>query len=128
MPSKPKTHRISKGKSHKDELRRKRDIKQAKIRQSKRMYNTGSKAWRSIRSNQLSQHPLCADCLDKGMTRAANVVDHIDGNSWNNDSSNLQSLCDKCHNVKTAKYDGGFGRKPKQTTKNTHGNTDRGVG
>ncbi|KAA3639437.1 MAG: HNH endonuclease [Proteobacteria bacterium] len=119
MPSKPKTHRISKGKSHKDELRRKRDIKQAKIRQSKRMYNTGSKAWQSIRNSQLSQYPLCADCLDKGLTRSANVVDHIDGNSWNNDPSNLQSLCSTCHNRKTALYDGGFGRKTSKTHTDT---------
>ena len=116
MPSKPKTHKTTKSaKSHKEQLKHKRAVKQAKVRQSKRMYNTGSKAWQSIRNNQLSQYPLCADCIDKGLTRSANVVDHIDGNSWNNDLSNLQSLCASCHNRKTALYDFGFGREPKST-------------
>ena len=28
-------------------------------------------------------------------------VDHIDGDRWNNDPSNLQTLCANCHRLKT---------------------------
>ena len=36
-------------------------------------------------------------------------VDHIDGDRWNNDPSNLQTLCANCHRLKThtnRDYDG----------------------
>ncbi len=44
-----------------------------------------------------------------GSTRAGNVVDHVDGDSWNNAPANLQTLCPSCHSTKTAKFDCGFG-------------------
>lgn len=28
-------------------------------------------------------------------------VDHVDGNKWNNDKSNLMTLCANCHRLKT---------------------------
>ncbi len=37
----------------------------------------------------ISQHPSQID------------IDHIDGNHFNNDPSNLQSLCANCHRLKT---------------------------
>jgi 5-methylcytosine-specific restriction protein A len=39
----------------------------------------------------------------------ANEVDHVDGDSFNNAPSNLQSLCKPCHSAKTVKENGGFG-------------------
>lgn len=44
-----------------------------------------------------------------GSTRAGNVVDHVDGDSWNNAPANLQTLCWAHHSAKTARQDGGFG-------------------
>lgn len=62
--------------------------------------------WRKLRAAYRRAHPLCEECLRKGRTEPANVVDHIkeitDGGDpldWNN----LQSLCRACHNRKTAK-------------------------
>jgi len=48
---------------------------------------------------------------------AALVVDHIQPHKGNDDlfwdASNWQSLCEACHNLKTATEDGGFGNQPR---------------
>lgn len=65
-----------------------------------------SKDWRNMRRSYISRNPLCVDCLSRGLLRPADVVDHIierkDDDSLRLDSSNLQSLCHKCHNIKSA--------------------------
>lgn len=72
--------------------------------------------WRKFRDRYVKENPLCLHCLKEGKLTPTQVVDHIVPHKgdkelfWNND--NHQSLCVKCHNEKTAKYDGGFGRKP----------------
>lgn len=76
----------------------------------KRKYNTGSTIWRRIRMAQLHKEPLCQDCSTSANPVPAIAVDHVDGNSHNNRSDNLRSLCTSCHSVKTNKYDGGLGR------------------
>ena len=70
-----------------------------------------STAWSTIRARQLSAQPLCAGCLESGIVRAANTVDHVFPwrrigpfaflqNRW-------QSLCPECHSLKTAaEHDG----------------------
>ena len=74
----------------------------------KERLHTGSKAWLVIRKAALDRDEYtCAECFDYG-----NHVDHIDGDPFNNHLSNLQTLCISCHSRKTAKQDGGFGRKP----------------
>jgi 5-methylcytosine-specific restriction protein A len=69
--------------------------------------------WRKLRMSVLQDNPLCVHCLDKGVSKAARVVDHIKQVSkgitpaerealmW--DINNLQPLCDTCHNIKSAK-------------------------
>lgn len=71
--------------------------------------------WRRIRARHLSAHPLCVDCLKHGRTEAAGHVDHIIPlrKGGTHAAGNLQSLCASCHSRKTAKEDGGFGRKSK---------------
>jgi 5-methylcytosine-specific restriction protein A len=70
--------------------------------------------WQRYRATYLQQHPLCAHCDARGETVPATVVDHKQphkGNAelfWN--AENHQPLCERCHNVKTATKDGGFGR------------------
>lgn len=65
-----------------------------------------SVAWRNARSVQLTEHPLCQECEKKGIITPATLVDHIkpinEGGS-KLDPHNLQSLCDKCHNKKSAR-------------------------
>ena len=80
-------------------------------RQARRTYATNSATWRAIRAGQLAIEPLCRICNAKGITRAASVVDHIDGDATNDESMNHQSLCGPCHSRKTAKEDGGFGNR-----------------
>ena len=65
-----------------------------------------SSQWRRVSKGYRTKHPLCVDCLSRGRTTACQVTDHIipvdkGGDKWN--SSNLQALCHKCHNRKTAK-------------------------
>ena len=73
--------------------------------------------WRKIRANQLAKWPLCEECLSVGVITPAKVVDHIipHRGKWTvfTDTENLQSLCESCHNRKTARFDGGFGNKTK---------------
>ncbi len=58
--------------------------------------------WQKAREGFLRNHPLCADCARRGITQAADVVDHItphrgDMNMfWDRD--NWQALCANCHN------------------------------
>ncbi|WP_390844186.1 HNH endonuclease [Anatilimnocola floriformis] len=62
--------------------------------------------WRAARIQFLRQHPLCVECQSVGIATAATVVDHVTPHRgcyalfWN--QSNWQSLCERCHNVKTA--------------------------
>lgn len=66
------------------------------------LYN--NKAWRKMSLAQRTAYPLCAHCLSQGRTRAATVADHIvpinQGGGFM-DASNLQSLCNNCHNRKS---------------------------
>lgn len=57
------------------------------------------------RAMWLAQHPLCVDCEARGITKMADVVDHITP-LWQggaDDDSNLQSMCNQDHDAKTAR-------------------------
>ena len=43
----------------------------------------------------------CQHCNFKPVHISQLDVDHIDGDRWNNDPSNLQTLCANCHRLKT---------------------------
>jgi 5-methylcytosine-specific restriction protein A len=73
-----------------------------------------SRTWRKVRAEHLRREPLCQECLKKGITRLAQMVDHIlpinredafdtRNEKWGEpyDHNNLQSLCHKCHAIKT---------------------------
>ena len=66
-------------------------------------YHTGR--WRKVRDRYLRRQPLCEMCLARGVSKAADLVDHIteikDGGA-RLDFANLQSLCWACHGSKTA--------------------------
>jgi 5-methylcytosine-specific restriction protein A len=70
--------------------------------------------WRKAREAFLAAHPLCALCATAGRVAGATVVDHIVPHKgdpklfW--DRKNWQPACKPCHDAKTAREDGGFGR------------------
>lgn len=78
-------------------------------RQKRRALATNSTTWRAMRAAHLAREPLCRMCKREGKVTEGKVVDHIDGDSWNNAPPNLQTLCGPHHSAKTARQDGGFG-------------------
>lgn len=64
-----------------------------------------STPWRKLREKVLKERPLCEQCRREGRITPAKVVDHIipivKGGAPL-DESNLQPLCHKCHNKKSA--------------------------
>lgn len=100
LPSKIKTKKLSFVPERKAFQREKRT----------NLYNTHR--WRKERKSFLEDNPLCVSCEANGVVKAAKVVDHvirffIHGDFW--DRSNWQSLCKKCHNIKSAKESRGMG-------------------
>lgn len=64
-----------------------------------KFYNTT--AWRKLRAMFIKQNPLCVECSAVGQ-----VVDHITPIRLGGDSfdwHNLQTMCHRCHNVKSGK-------------------------
>jgi 5-methylcytosine-specific restriction protein A len=61
------------------------------------------RAWREIRVMVLRQEPLCRVCGEEGRLAYATQVDHIDGDAFNNERTNLQAICEQCHAKKTAR-------------------------
>jgi 5-methylcytosine-specific restriction protein A len=105
VPTKPPTHRRSK-----------------QPQPSRSRYERGSSAargygaaWQRIRESVLLNEPLCRECCLHGITTAATEVDHIRAKAagGTDDRDNLQPLCKTCHSRKTAREDGGYGRKPR---------------
>lgn len=69
-------------------------------------FDYNGRKWRKLRALQLEKFPLCKQCESKGETAIATVADHIvpvkkGGDGYNMD--NLQSLCKKCHDSKSAR-------------------------
>ena len=68
----------------------------------------GLPIWKNdLRPTQLLREPFCRECAKAGRRVWATDVDHVvdhKGN-WNKfiDRDNLQSLCERCHNAKTAR-------------------------
>lgn len=66
--------------------------------------------WRKARQAYLAKHPLCVECLKRGIYTPARVVDHVVPHKGDRrlfwDSTNWQALCDGetgrgCHDRKT---------------------------
>ena len=85
-----------------------------KPKQAARRASAEYHAWYSLplwtdelRPAQLLQEPWCRECLRRGIRTRATVVDHImphrgDWQQFKN-KTNLQSLCKRCHDQKTAR-------------------------
>ncbi len=65
--------------------------------------------WRRLSKLYLKAHPLCEECKRNGKLTPATVVDHIiphrgdEHLMWS--ESNWQSLCKRCHDKKTGRFD-----------------------
>lgn len=94
-----------------------------KAKQKRESANRGTTAergydarWRKARAVFLRAHPLCmcSECAALGRLLPATVVDHIKPHRgdltlfW--DQRNWQAMAKRCHDSKTAREDGGFGR------------------
>jgi 5-methylcytosine-specific restriction protein A len=81
-----------------------------------------SPEWKKARARHLAMHRTCEA---PGCGTPSKRVDHklaISRGGGALDPENFQALCEKCHNAKTARVDGGFGN-PK-----TDGVAFRGAG
>lgn len=60
-----------------------------------------------LRPTQLLREPFCRECAKRGIRTWATVVDHVEPHrgDWNKfiDRGNLQSLCKRHHDQKTAR-------------------------
>ena len=67
--------------------------------------------WRNVRERHLTDNPLCEDCMDRGITKAAEQVHHeitiSDAPHLRLDRSNLRSLCVVCHAARHGSRVGG---------------------
>ena len=83
-----------------------------------------SPAWIICRKKHLEEQPFCVECLKKGKTVKATMVDHIvpikDGGS-RYDNSNLQSLCWSCHSRKSVEEGSRFGTRPHEYNRKNWG-------
>jgi 5-methylcytosine-specific restriction enzyme A len=61
--------------------------------------------WKNLREYVLSKEPFCRECSKNGRLKAATIVDHIidiaDAPELRLIETNLQPLCETCHNRKT---------------------------
>ena len=66
-----------------------------------------SKEWKILRNFMLSRQPLCDHCLKKDRITVATEVDHIrdikDAPELRLSMNNLRTLCQSCHNTKSAR-------------------------
>ena len=76
---------------------------EVEVQESQKFYQ--SMAWRNLRNLYIKKHPLCVVCLKRGHYVPGYVVDHVQPIRQGGaklSESNLQTLCEKCHNRKRA--------------------------
>lgn len=77
----------------------------SKNRPGDRFY--ASAAWKAVRDARRLMNPLCQLCEAEGRTTAMWAVDHIIPRSERPDLEldldNTRSLCERCHNARTAR-------------------------
>ena len=63
-----------------------------------------NRRWRRRRAHQLRVAPLCEECRKRGLVEAATIVDHVVSHRGDKNAfwtGALQSLCARCHDLKT---------------------------
>jgi 5-methylcytosine-specific restriction protein A len=71
------------------------------------MYKTH--AWKKMRAVMLHNFPNCNRCGNPATT-VDHITPHKGAAALFYDLRNLMALCKRCHDSKTARHDGGFGR------------------
>ncbi len=103
MPYAPPTHRAAHMPSREQAKRYSNKEYNATQRTGQEFYD--SPAWRKLRTWHIKQNPVCVDCEQEGIAKIADVVDHITPIKQGGSKlclSNLQSLCHRHHNAKSA--------------------------
>lgn len=61
--------------------------------------------WKKRRAAHLAQYPLCVHCQEQGRVTEATVADHVTPHRGDVSAflGEIQSLCKRCHDIKTAK-------------------------
>ena len=65
-----------------------------------------SKRWRSLRNYYIQMNPCCEQCKRDGTIKGGFCVDHVKPITMGGspvDISNLQTLCSKCHAIKSGR-------------------------
>ena len=80
---------------------------QQRRKERQKIYNTTT--WQKLRLSYMQQHPLCEECLKKGIIKSAKDIHHkvsfmtVDDKAERErlafDSDNLMALCRECHNA-----------------------------
>lgn len=100
MPNRPSLHRAP-GTRSKQERQRERD--QRRGSSTARGYDY---AWQKLRVRKLQADPLCESCKSRGRVTLAREVDHLmrisERPDLRLDWDNLRSLCERCHDAKSA--------------------------
>lgn len=101
MPDMPPTFRSGGARERRREVARLNDRRRGTS--ASRGYDA---AWRRLREAKKRDEPLCRRCLERGIVREMDLVDHIVpievAPERRLDWDNLQSMCTDCHAVKTA--------------------------
>lgn len=89
---------------------KRRPWQQERVTQARRIHNNGAfyraAPWRKLRATKMQYNPLCEECTRNGRVVSATMVDHIKPISEGGamlDMENLQSLCNRCHNIKSGR-------------------------
>lgn len=68
--------------------------------------------WYRLRGMVLARDPICKMCNRNPSTIADHILPHKGIWELFSDLLNLQGLCKGCHDIKTSREDGGYGRAP----------------
>lgn len=75
------------------------------------------RTWKRIRDRYITSHPLCKQCLARGMSVLAEEVHHMKplSQGGTNEFANLMALCTPCHSEITAREGGRWNKKTTDT-------------
>ncbi|MGI9043502.1 MAG: HNH endonuclease [Gemmatimonadaceae bacterium] len=62
---------------------------------SQRFYS--SAYWQKVRAQVRREQPICQRCWKQNRLTPSQSVHHLDNDFRNNESSNLEALCNACH-------------------------------
>lgn len=105
IPSPRKYSAVPESRKQNDKIRKKQERLFPKQQLSRKERGYGHD-WDKLRNSFIQENPYCAECDRQGLVRLASEVDHIEpftsvDDPKRLDRDNLQSLCHRCHIIKT---------------------------